>query len=126
MFYPDDFPSKPNNKSVNPFIIYKRDFHLRNKKNLCSTTNPNSNNRNILDGEKDKNFKHKLEDLSFWERFCYHTTIHGIKYIAQKELHWSERYILNENINLFFFILLLLKLLVLAKKTCSMYIFIKL
>lgn len=95
MIYPADFPSKQTHKSVNPFIIYKRDyFHLRHKKFLRST-NPISNNRNILDGEKDKNSDHKLEDLSFWERFCYHTTIHGIKYIAQKELHWSERYILH-------------------------------
>lgn len=92
MIYPNDFSSKQYHKTNNPFIIYKSDyFHFRHKKHLGSTTNPSSNNRNILDCEEDKNSDHKLEDLSFWERFCYHTTIHGIKYIAQKELHWSER-----------------------------------
>lgn len=92
MIYPNDFSSKQYHKTNNPFIIYKSDyFHFRHKKHLGSTTNPSSNNRNILDCKNDKNSDHKLEDLSFWERFCYHTTIHGIKYIAQKELHWSER-----------------------------------
>lgn len=30
-------------------------------------------------------------EISLWERYCMSSTVHGFKYITDRDLHWYER-----------------------------------
>lgn len=81
MFYKTDF--KPKFDAVNKFKV-------RYYKNYVEQNTQRFNNNRLNDSREKKSFKKSLV-LSFWQRYCENTSIHGIKYISMTDLHWSER-----------------------------------
>lgn len=45
--------------------------------------------RNVINKESPHVYRNIL--YSFWSRYVANTSMHGVRYIGQRELHWSER-----------------------------------
>lgn len=88
MFYHSDF-EKPTDSVENLKNKNYRLYLEQQNRRVHSRSHGNSseNSNVILDNE----ICEKSIILSYWRRYCEHSSIHGIKYISMSDLHWSER-----------------------------------
>lgn len=87
MLYTTDFKSNIN--SVDKFKVryYKNYSEQKNQR----FNNQLSSKKSQNDNSREKHNYKKSIGLSFWQRYCKNTSIHGIRYISMEDLHWSER-----------------------------------
>lgn len=56
----------------------------------------NQVNVNVVPKNESTSDEEETEKQGFWTawfvNFCQNTSVHGIRYIGDRELHWSERY----------------------------------
>lgn len=46
-----------------------------------------SNKVNVNEGYQQQGNR----NLPYWHKYCENTSVHGIKYFVERDLHWSER-----------------------------------
>lgn len=86
MLYESDFkPFRPKFRSYNvTTAALQRRF--KNRVNINGVAVSNNENTGVEDD---------VEKQGFWTawfvNFCQNTSVHGIRYIGNRELHWSER-----------------------------------
>jgi hypothetical protein len=102
MFYKSDF------KNVD--LNYKeKAFFKVNHKPISLNILSNFHGKSVA---KSSDFKRKFknDELSWWHRYCTGTSVHGIKYLVERDLHWIERYsyiayYVNETRDLYYFLM---------------------
>lgn len=83
MFYESDFRALPSR--FQPRYDYRRSFtRFKGKHNV--KVNVISPSGKTVTTEVQRNMLHK-----WFLDFCNDTSVHGMKYIGQTNLHWSER-----------------------------------
>lgn len=88
MFNKTDY--KQQFDSVDKFRARYYKNYVKHKTQRFNNNNRLIDNSGIGSFQGKKTFKKSIA-LSFWQRYCENTSIHGIKYISMSDLHWSER-----------------------------------
>ena len=75
-----------------PRFDYGRSLgQLRKSRKVKKKLEPEVIIRHEKDDDEDANDKQTFITKWFYN-FCENTSIHGVKYLGQSELHWSERF----------------------------------
>lgn len=86
MYYQNDFKLPP----FQPRFDYQKSLgQLRHSRRIKKKLEPEI----IIKHESEENDEEKSRFFNKWfYNYCDNTSIHGVKYIGQSELHWSERF----------------------------------
>lgn len=97
MFYQSDFRTLP--ARFQPRYDYRRSFgNLRKSQVKVNVITPSGKvTKDEIAEEEDANFLRK-----WFFNFCDNTSVHGMKYIGQMNLHWTERW--RKSLSYFFLV----------------------